>query len=104
MEEKFEELKTVYHNWNRKWKHEQIERHEQWEMRRSYLDRQTISFEENLYKRVQWEKEKKHREWRKYRLMIEKKVLGNMSKKEIISLRKYIIHMNRVKRETLYHV
>ena len=101
MEEKFEELKTVYHNWNRKWKNEQIERHEQWEMRRSYLDRQTVSFEENLYKRVQWEKEKKHREWTKYRLMIEQKILANMSKKEIIALRKYIIQMNRVKREQI---
>lgn len=101
MEEKFEEMKTVYHNWNRKWKNEQIERHEQWEMRRSHLDRQTVSFEENLCKRVQWEKEKKHREWTKYRLMIEQKMLANMSKKEIISLRKYIIHMNRLKREQI---
>ena len=33
------------------------------------------------------------------KLMIEKKILANMSKKEIISLRKYIIHMNRLKRE-----
>jgi len=93
-QQKVKEFNRLCHNWNIQWKNEQMLRHENWEMRRSLLDRQTTSYEENLYNRIKWEKEKKHREWTKYRLSIEKKLLSNMSKEEIKSLRKYINKIN----------
>ena len=102
-QQKVNEFKKIYHNWNREWKNEQIIRHENWESRRSWIDRQTTSYEDNLYNRIKWEKEKKHREWTQYRLIIEKNLLSNMNKKEIESLRKYIRKINRQKRkERLY--
>jgi hypothetical protein len=102
-QQKVNEFKKIYHNWNREWKNEQIIRHENWEMRRSWIDRQTTSYEENLYNRIKWEKEKKQREWTQYRLIIEKNLLSNMNKKEIESLRKYIHKINIQKRkERLY--
>lgn len=101
--QKLEEFNKIYYNWNRQWKNEQSIRHENWESRRSWIDRQTTTYEENLYNRIKWEKEKKQREWTQYRLIIEKNLLSNMSKEEIISLRKYINKINRQKRkERLY--
>lgn len=99
MEQRFDELIRLYHNWNKEWKKNQPLRHEKWEMRRSYWDKKNTSFEENLYKRVQWEKEIECREWKKYRLKIEKKITCNMSQEEILSLRKYIKKMNRIRRK-----
>ena len=102
-QQKVEEFNKIYHNWNRQWKNEQSIRHENWESRRSWVDRQTTSYEENLYNRIKWEKEKKQREWTQYRLIIEKNLLSNMNKKEIESLRKYIHKINIQKRkERLY--
>jgi hypothetical protein len=92
MEEKFDEMVAVYRDWNRKWKDNQLLRHENWELNR----RDNCSFEENLSRRIQWEKELKKREWTKYRLKIEKKLVYNMTQEEIVLLRKYIIKMNRI--------
>jgi len=95
MEQTFDELIRIYRNWNKEWKKNQSLRHENWEMRN--LDKKYTSFEEKLHKRVQWEKGIKYREWKKYRLKIEKKILSNMSQEEILCLRKYIKKMNRNK-------
>jgi hypothetical protein len=98
-QQKVKEFNRLSHNWNIKWKNEQMLRHENWEMRRSWLDRQTTSYEENLYNRIKWEKEKKYREWTKYRLIIEKQLLSNMTTEEIKSLLTYINKINIQKRK-----
>jgi hypothetical protein len=100
-QQKVKEFNRLSHNWNIKWKNEQMLRHENWEMRRSWLDRQTTSYEENLYNRIKWEKEKKYREWTKYRLIIEKQLLSNMTTEEIKSLRTYINKINIQKRKDI---
>ena len=98
-QQKVNEFKKIYHTWNKEWKNKQLLRHENWESRRSWIDRQTTSYEQNLYNRIKWEKEKKQREWTQYRLIIEKNLLSNMNKNEIESLRKYIRKMNIQKRK-----
>ena len=79
----YEEFLFLYKEWNKKWKQDQLVRHEEWEQRRSYADRGIVSFEENLKKRVQWERSKKQREWNKYKIVIEKRLFVNMTHEEI---------------------
>jgi hypothetical protein len=90
MEKKIlEEFIQIYKEWNRNWKHNQSQRHEEWEQRRSYADR-INTFEENLRRRVEWERRKKHREWTQYRLKVEKKLLETMTEEEKDSLYAYV--------------
>ena len=60
------EFEQLYKDWNKKWKQNQQKRHEDWEQRRTYADRVTSSFEENLRKRIEWERKKKIIEWNQY--------------------------------------
>ena len=78
----YEEFLFLYKEWNKKWKQNQLVRHEEWEQRRSYADRGITTFEENLKKRINWERQKKQREWNKYKIVIEKRVFVNMSEEE----------------------
>lgn len=77
------ELNRLYHTWNKEWKKNQSLRHENWEARRLNKN----SFEENLYKRVQWEKDLKKREWKKYRMKIKKRI-EYVLKKDIVCVEK----------------
>jgi hypothetical protein len=86
----YEEFKVLCKDWHKKWKQDQEIRHEEWEQRRSYADRGNTSFEENLRKRIAWERGKKIREWRQYRLTIEKRMLANMTREEKVALYKYV--------------
>ena len=79
----YEEFLFLYKEWNKKWKQDQLVRHEEWEQRRSYADRGMISFEENLKRRINWERGKKQREWNKYKIVIEKRLFRNMTYEEI---------------------
>ena len=79
----YEEFSSLYKEWNKKWKQDQLARHEFWEQRRSYADRGMISFEENLKRRINWERCKKQREWNKYKIVIEKRLFRNMTYEEI---------------------
>jgi hypothetical protein len=78
----YEEFLFMYKEWNKKWKQNQLLQHEEWESRRTYADRCVISFEENLKRRINWERQKKQREWNKYKIVIEKRVFVNMSEEE----------------------
>ena len=86
----YEEFLFLYKEWNKKWKQDQLVRHEFWESRRTYADRGIITFEENLKKRINWERQKKQREWNKYKIVIEKRLFPNMSFEEKKSAYKYI--------------
>ena len=86
----YEEFKILCKQWHKNWKQDQEIRHEEWDARRSYADRVNTSFEENLRKRIAWERGKKIREWRQYRLTIEKRMLANMTREEKIALYKYV--------------
>jgi hypothetical protein len=79
----YEEFISLYKEWNKKWKQDQILRHEDWESRRTYADRGITSYELNLKRRINWEKCKKQREWNKYKMSIEKRLFANMSNEEI---------------------
>lgn len=78
----YEEFLFMYKEWNKKWKQDQMLRHEHWESRRTYADRGITSFEENLKKRINWERQKKQREWNKYKIIIENRLFANMSEEE----------------------
>ena len=78
----YEEFIQLYKEWNKNWKHDQLLRHEEWEQRRTYADRGIVSFEENLKKRIHWERNKKQREWNKYKKVIENRLFANMSDEE----------------------
>jgi hypothetical protein len=86
----YEEFKLLCKEWHKNWKQNQELRHEEWNSRRSYADRANTSFEENLRKRIAWERGKKQREWRQYRLTIEKRMLANMTREEKNALYKYV--------------
>ena len=90
----YDEFRQLCKDWNKNWKHDQDLRHEEWEARRSYADLANTSFEENLRKRVEWERSKKLREWRQYRLSIEKRMLANMTREEKAALYKYVRRRN----------
>uniref|UniRef100_A0A6C0JJ47 Uncharacterized protein n=1 Tax=viral metagenome TaxID=1070528 RepID=A0A6C0JJ47_9ZZZZ len=81
-QEIYEEFMFLYKEWNKKWKQDQLLRHEEWEQRRSYADRGITSFEENLKRRINWERQKKQREWNTYKIVIEKRLFPNMSNEE----------------------
>ncbi len=83
MAHKYEEYKQLYKEWNKIWKYNQEIRHEEWDARRSYADRACTTFEENLRRRIVWERKKKMREWRQYSLTIEKRLIENMNTKEM---------------------
>jgi hypothetical protein len=78
----YEEFISLYKEWNTKWKQGQMLRHEEWEQRRSYADRGITSYEQNLKKRINWERQKKQREWNTYKIVIEKRLFPNMSFEE----------------------
>ena len=78
----YEEFISLYKEWNKKWKQDQLVRHEEWESRRTYADRGITTFEENIKKRINWERQKKQREWNKYKIVIEKRLFVNMSEEE----------------------
>ena len=93
----YEEFKLLCKEWHKNWKQDQEIRHEEWDARRSYADRANTSFEENLRKRIEWERRKKQREWRQYRLTIEKRMLANMTREEKNALYKYVRQKRRDK-------
>jgi hypothetical protein len=78
----YDEFIFMYKEWNKKWKQNQLLRHEEWESRRTYADRGIITFEENLKRRINWERQKKQREWNNYKRVIEKRLFPNMSDEE----------------------
>ena len=78
----YEKFLFMYKEWNKKWKQDQLVRHEHWESRRTYADRGIISFEENIKRRINWERQKKQREWNNYKIVIEKRLFPNMSFEE----------------------
>ena len=86
----YEEFKQLCKDWNKQWRLDQELRHEEWEARRSYADRVNTSFEENLRRRIEWERGKKLREWKHYRLSIEKRMLANMTSEEKAALYNYV--------------
>jgi hypothetical protein len=91
----YEEFKQLCKEWNKKWRQDQETRHEEWEARRSYADRANTSFEDNLRRRVAWERAKKLREWKQYRLSIEKRMLANMTREERTALYNYVRQKKR---------
>ena len=86
----YDEFRQLCKDWNKQWRHDQETRHEEWEARRSYADRVNTSFEENLRKRIEWERGKKLREWKQCRLSIEKRMLANMTREEKVALYNYV--------------
>jgi hypothetical protein len=94
MEQILDELRRHYKEWNQTWKQEREKRHEEWECQRSYADRGT-SFEENLRNRIEWEKRKKRKEWKKYRTQIENTLLAPMSREEKVSLYRRLNRLNK---------
>ncbi len=91
----YEEFKQLCKEWHKTWKQNQEIRHEEWEQRRTYANRSNTTFEENLRARIEWERCKKLREWRQYRLTIEKRMLANMTREEKNALYRYVKRKRR---------